>query len=99
MALFRHVVEEVCAVADAEGVPLPDDLVERHMDFAGHLEPHGRSSLYDDMAAGRPMELEALLGEVVRRGARHGIPTPVAGTLYAILLPTAREKARAPTPA
>ena len=93
MALFRSVLEEVCSVARAEGVALPEDLVERHLDFAANLEPHGRSSLYDDMVAGRRMELEALLGEVVRRGRRHAVATPVAETLYGLLLPTARERA------
>ena len=93
-ALFRRVMEEVAAVGGAEGVALPDDLLERHVGFAAALEPHGRSSLYDDMVAGRRMELEALLGEVVRRGARAGVPTPVSEVLYGVLLPTARDPAR-----
>ena len=33
------------------------------------------------------MELEALLGEVVRRGARAGVATPMSQTLYAVLQP------------
>jgi 2-dehydropantoate 2-reductase len=95
MTLFRRVVEEVRDVARAEGVELPSDIVERHISFAMGLEPHGRSSLYDDMVAGRRMELEALLGEVVRRGARHGVATPVTEALYGLLLPWARENAQA----
>jgi 2-dehydropantoate 2-reductase len=87
--LFRRVLEEVAAVGRAEGVTLPDDLVAKHLDFAAALEAHGRSSMYDDLAAGRRMELDALLGEVVRRGARAGVPTPVTEVLYGLLLASA----------
>jgi 2-dehydropantoate 2-reductase len=88
--LFRRVLEEVAAVGRAEGVELPDDVVAKHLEFAMALEPHGRSSLYDDLAAGHRLELEALLGEVVRRGARAGVPTPVSEVLYGLLLPSQR---------
>lgn len=87
--LFRRVLEEVAAVGRAEGVALPDDLVAKHLEFASALEAHGRSSMYDDLAAGRRMELEALLGEVVGRGARGGVLTPVSEVLYGLLLPSA----------
>jgi 2-dehydropantoate 2-reductase len=87
--LFRRVLEEVAAVGRAEGVVFPDELVAKHQDFALGLEAHGRSSMYDDLAAGRRLELEALLGEVVRRGARAGVPTPVSDVLYGLLLPSA----------
>jgi len=35
------------------------------------------------VAAGRPPELEAIGGAVVRAGRRHGIPTPETGALMA----------------
>lgn len=96
MALFRRVLEEVRELAHAEGVTLPSDTVERHLQFAAALEPHSRSSLHDDMVAGRRMELDALLGEVVRRGASQRITTPVSETLYGLLLPSARQNERPP---
>lgn len=94
---FKRIVEEVRAVAAAEGVELPADTVERHARFAQGLEPAGYSSLYDDLTSGRRMELEALHGTVVRRARRHGIPVPVCETIYAILKPWAvRNEAGAP---
>ncbi len=54
------------------------------------LEPALFSSLYNDLIAGRRMELEALLGELVRRAGRAGVATPASSALYAILLPQAR---------
>jgi 2-dehydropantoate 2-reductase len=94
-ALFRRVMEEIASIARAEGAALPDDLVDRQLEFAASLEPFGRSSMYDDMVGGRPMELEALLGEVVRRAAQNGVAAPVSEMLYGVLLPTARDPARA----
>jgi 2-dehydropantoate 2-reductase len=85
--LFRRVAAEVCEVGRAEGVDLPADLPDRHLAFADGLQPGGFSSLHDDLIAGRAMELEALLGEVVRRGVRTGVATPMSEALYAVLQP------------
>ncbi|MDQ3771014.1 MAG: 2-dehydropantoate 2-reductase [Actinomycetota bacterium] len=93
---FRRVVEEVCAVAAAEGVELPSDTVKRHASFAERLEPTGYSSLYDDLTNGRRMELEALHGTVVRRAHHHELSVPVSETIYAILRPWAVRNEVAP---
>ncbi|MQB00805.1 MAG: 2-dehydropantoate 2-reductase [Actinobacteria bacterium] len=95
---FRRIVEEVCALATAEGVELPDDTADRHALFAEGLEPTGYSSLYDDLTNGRRMELEALHGTIVRSARQHDIPVPVSETVYAILRPWAvrNEAASAP---
>lgn len=45
------------------------------------VDPAARSSMADDLAAGRPTEIDELQGEVVRLGERHGIPTPVCAAL------------------
>jgi ketopantoate reductase len=52
-----------------------------------------RSSLYEDLANGRIMELDSLHGEVVRRADELGIDVPVTRTVYAILEPSARAAA------
>jgi 2-dehydropantoate 2-reductase len=49
-----------------------------------------RSSMMVDITSGRPLELEALAGAVVRRGRDAGILTPVMATLYGILKPFER---------
>ncbi|MDR5682429.1 MAG: 2-dehydropantoate 2-reductase [Armatimonadota bacterium] len=92
-AMFRRIVEEVCAVAAAEGVPLPQDTADRHQEFAQRLEPDSLSSLHHDMTSGRRMELEALHGTVVRLARKHGIDVPMSQAVYAILEPWARRNA------
>jgi|SRR5579859_5344432 len=87
--LFRSIVEEVERVGLAEGVPLPADLVEQQVALAQKLEPTGFASLYDDLVAGRRLELEALHGELVRRAVRAAVEVPVTTVIYALLLPWA----------
>ncbi len=85
--LFRQVVEEGVDVARAEGVALPDDVVERTLSNIAGLPPNLYSSLYDDLMAGRRMEVEALQGELSRRAEWAGVPAPATSALYAVLLP------------
>lgn len=87
--VFRCIVREVTALAAAEGVQLPPDVVDRHLQFAQQLEPHATSSLHHDLVHGRRMELEALHGTVVRLARKHGLSLPVCETLYALLKPWA----------
>jgi 2-dehydropantoate 2-reductase len=86
---FQQLVAEVAAVAEADGSPLPAAAQQRALALAQSVEPASFSSLHDDLVAGRPMELEALHGLVVRRAAEHGVAVPMSEAVYAILKPWA----------
>jgi len=88
-AAFSRLVAEVCAVAEADGNPVPQAAQERALAMAQAIEPGSFSSLHDDLVAGRRMELEALHGFVVRRAAQHGLAVPMSEAVYAILEPWA----------
>jgi len=88
-AMYRRLVEEVCAVADAEGVDLAPDVVESRLAFAQELDAGAYSSLHYDMTHGKRMELDAVTGSVVRRARENDVPVPTAETAYAILAPWA----------
>ena len=88
-AAFGRLAAEVCAVAEADGSPVPQAAQERVLALAQAIEPGSFSSLHDDLVAGRRMELEALHGFVVRRAARHGLAVPTSEAVYAILQPWA----------
>jgi len=96
-AAFQRLVAEVCAVAEADGNPVPQAAQERALALAQTVEPGSFSSLHDDLVAGRRMELEALHGFVVRRAAQHGVAVPTSEAVYAILQPWAIRNQRAGT--
>lgn len=85
--MFRRIEDEVVALAEAEGVQLPEETVDRHVAFAERLEPEATSSLHHDLASGRRLELEALHGFVVRRARERDVPVPACEAVYAILSP------------
>jgi 2-dehydropantoate 2-reductase len=87
--LYRMILDELAALARAEGVVLPDDAAERSLAAADALNADSYSSLYHDLVQGRRLELEALQGHAVRLGTRHGIPTPALFAVYAALRPAA----------
>jgi 2-dehydropantoate 2-reductase len=95
--MFRDLVAEVIALGQAEGVPLPDSMVDDHLRATAALDPSGRSSLYHDLTTGHRMELETLHGTLARLGAKHGIPTPASSAVYAILSPWAAKADRLST--
>ena len=83
---------EVEAVARAEQVALPLDVVERIVAYVDSIPPTTRSSLLIDLQHGKPIEIEALAGAAVRRGAKRQVPMPIMSALYAVLKPHARGK-------
>lgn len=83
MATFRTLVEEVRAVALAEGVDVSADVVDFIVQGISGTDPEGRSSLFRDLAQGRDSELEVLLGDVVRRAEASGVAVPALRTVYA----------------
>jgi 2-dehydropantoate 2-reductase len=80
---------ETEAVARAEGVGLRGDVVQRIVAYVESIPPTTRSSLLIDLQQGKPIEIEALAGAVVRRGERHRVPTPIMAAMYAVLKPHA----------
>jgi 2-dehydropantoate 2-reductase len=85
VALQEAVVAEVVALAAAEGVPmaLPEALAAMHA--IARTMPGQRSSTAQDMARGRPSEIDHLNGFVARRARVLGVATPVNQTLHALV--------------
>ena len=88
--LIEACMRETEAVARAAGIPLPQDIVQRTWDFIHSLEATGTSSLQRDVAAGRPSEIDAWNGAVVRIGQRHGVATPTHEVICRALVPLER---------
>jgi 2-dehydropantoate 2-reductase len=94
---YRHVPEtrdvltealrEVAAVAQARGVKLEGDLVDKTLEFIDNAAPDMKTSMQRDVEAGRPSELESMIGVVPRLGRQTGVSTPVMRLAYAVLKP------------
>jgi 2-dehydropantoate 2-reductase len=86
-ALLRRAMEEIAALAAARGVALPADAVEGAMTFVSETAaPTMTSSLAQDLAAGKRLELEALNGAASRMGRELDVATPVNDFIYAALV-------------
>jgi 2-dehydropantoate 2-reductase len=90
-ALMFDAMREVQSVALGLGIDVDQVDETRVLEGLKRFSDDTRSSMYYDLAAGRPMEVEALNGTVVRMGKRAGVPTPIHRMIYAALLPYHRK--------
>ncbi len=84
VALVRTIMGEVMAAAAAEGRTLPESLPEELLDATAAMAPYA-TSMKLDADAGRPMEVEAMLAEPLRRSARSGLSMPSVAVLHSQL--------------
>jgi len=78
--VIRNIMLEVEAVSHKLGMELPISIDQR-MAGAEKVGEH-KTSMLQDLEAGRPMELEALVGAVVELGERLGLPMTSTRTVY-----------------
>ncbi len=79
--LIRNIMQEAETVAAHLGLELPVS-VEQRMAGAEKVGEH-KTSMLQDLEAGRPMELEAVVGAVVELGERLGLPMTHTRIVYA----------------
>jgi len=84
-AVALDMVREAAAVGRAEGANLPDSVPTDVLAAYRRSAPDSINSLHADRLAGRPMEIAARNGAIVRKGQTHGIPTPANAMAVALL--------------
>ena len=87
-AVARAMMVEAQGVAETLGVKFPID-VDRRIDGGAAVGAH-RTSMLQDLEAGRPMEIEALVGSVAELGRMVGVATPTIDTVLALVRLRAR---------
>lgn len=79
---IRTLMEEVEATARSIGIELPVS-VEKRMQGAAAVGDH-KTSMLQDIEAGRPLELDALLGAVIEIAEWKSVPVPSLRALYGL---------------
>ena len=83
--LFHEAMEEVVMLARKCRIDLSEKDVREFETLMKTFSPEGKTSMLQDMEAGRRTEVENFGGTVVRLGKKYGVPTPVSHVLYRVI--------------
>ena len=84
-ALSRRYLAECLAVARAEGATFGDDVVDEIVGLFAKAPEDMTTSMLTDREAHRPLEWDIRNGVISRKGAQHGLATPISDGLVALL--------------
>lgn len=71
-----EVMKEVQAIAKAEGVKNSEAMIDETVAHLHTMIPEGKTSMLQDVEAGRKTEVDMFAGTVMQLGIKHNIPTP-----------------------
>ncbi len=83
--LMIALMQEVIALAAKESIALNDSDVDTWLAILATLSPEGKTSMLQDIEAGKKTEVELFAGHVVTQGQKHQVPTPVNATILRII--------------
>ena len=83
--LMEALMSEVIALAEVLDVNLTHRDIEDWYVFLNTLSPQGKTSMLQDIEAGRKTEVEIFGGKVVELGQTYGVPTPINQTVLCII--------------
>ncbi len=83
--LMESAMREVIAISEQAGVDLTGEDIERWKTVLTTLGPEGKTSMLQDVEAGRKTEVEIFSGRMMELGERYDIPVPVNRVLFQIL--------------
>jgi 2-dehydropantoate 2-reductase len=86
--MAESALQEIIRVAQVRDVGLRENVMPTIMNMYDSFPPDITSSMQRDIAEGRPSELDAQIGAVVRFGKETGVATPLHKFIYDTLLPT-----------
>jgi 2-dehydropantoate 2-reductase len=84
-ALAREYLAECLAVARAEGATLGNSVIDEIVDMLARSPEDLTTSMLTDREAGRPLEWDIRSGVIRRKGAAHGLPTPISDVVVPLL--------------
>lgn len=85
MEFIVNVMKEVQAAAKAEGVQNTETMIDDALVNLGKMTPDGKTSMLQDVLAGRKTEVDMFAGVMIELGKKHNIPTPYNSVLKGLL--------------
>lgn len=83
--LMVALMQEVIELAQCEGIGLGETAVSEWNTVLHTLSPEGKTSMLQDIEAGRKTEVDIFAGKVVELGEKYGVPTPINQTMLQII--------------
>ena len=83
--MIRSLMGEVVALAKKAGIGLTEADIDEWDTIMNTLSPTGKTSMLQDVEAGRKTEVEIFAGTVVSLGKEYDVPTPVNATMLRII--------------
>lgn len=83
--LMDSAMREVMAIAQRKGIDIHEKDIENWHSVLSGLSPDGKTSMLQDVEAGRKTEVEMFAGKVIELGRNLSIPTPVNDLLYQMI--------------
>ncbi len=88
----KKIILEVKSVAIKEGVKGLENLERDAIDALSRMTNDGKTSMLQDILAGRKTEVDIFAGEIIRLGRKHNNPTPYNQTMYDMIKVLEEEK-------
>lgn len=77
--------QEVVEISQKAGISLTEEDIKKYLNILETLSPLGKTSMLQDVEAGRMTEVDIFSGTVIELGLKYGIATPVNDVLYKII--------------
>jgi len=78
-------MKEVIKVSNAENIPLSEDDLEKWHKVLNSLGPEGKTSMCQDILAGRKTEVEMFAGKIIELAEKHLIDVPFNRILFNLI--------------
>ena len=85
MNFVRNILKEVQSIAKAEGIKNTETMIEETIDNLNTMIPQGKTSMLQDVLAGRKTEVDMFAGTVIQLGLKHNIATPYNNILKELI--------------
>ena len=81
-AMLEGMMKEVKLIADAKGIPLPENIIEQSLELTSNFPYETKSSMQLDFEKGKETEIETFTGYIIKSGKESGIKTPLHDKVY-----------------